>query len=127
MTLARRSSTIAEAKAQVSRHVSRRLPYYLTVEEAHRLIEAADNERDHLLMRLLWETGVRISEAIAVRLANVSKEGIRVLGKGGVERVVFVQEGLVAGDSVLRPGGRSGARRLSVSLSQGWAHHEAES
>ncbi len=97
MTLARRSnSTIAEAKAQVSRHVSRRLPYYLTGEEAHRLIEATDNERDHLLMRLLWETGVRISEAIAVKLANVSREGIRVLGKGSVERVVFVQEGLVA-------------------------------
>ena len=90
------AGTIAKAKAQVSRQVSRRLPYYLTAEEAHRLIEATDNERDHLLMRLLWETGVRISEAIAVRLANVSREGIRVLGKGSVERVVFVQEGLVA-------------------------------
>ena len=110
MTLARRSnSTIAEAKAQVSRHVSRRLPYYLTGEEAHRLIEATDNERDHLLMRLLWETGVRISEAIAVEFGNVSREGIRVLGKGSVERVVFVQEGLVA--AILFYAGEAGLGR----------------
>ncbi len=84
------------AKNQVSKQLSRRLPYYLTPDEVHRLIEAADTERDRLLMRVLWETGVRISEAIAVRLADVGRGGIRVLGKGGVERVVFVQEGLVA-------------------------------
>lgn len=47
-------------------------------------------------MRLLWETGTRVSEAIAVRLVDVSREGIRVLGKGSVERVVFVQDSLVA-------------------------------
>ena len=84
------------ARNQVSKQLSRRLPYYLTPDEVHRLIEAADTERDRLLMRVLWETGVRISEAIAVRLADVGRGGIRVLGKGRVERVVFVQEGLVA-------------------------------
>ena len=84
------------ARNQVSKQLSRRLPYYLTPDEVHRLIEAADTERDRLLMRMLWETGVRISEAIAVKLADVGRGGIRVLGKGRVERVVFVQEGLVA-------------------------------
>ena len=84
------------AKSQVSKQLSRRLPYYLTPDEVHRLMEAADTERDRLLMRVLWETGVRISEAIAVKLADVGRGGIRVLGKGRVERVVFVQEGLVA-------------------------------
>ena len=90
------TSQINLARAQVSRHLSRRLPYYLTSQEAHQLIDAADNERDRLLLRLLWETGVRISEAIRIRLEGVGRDGIRVLGKGGVERVVFVQEGLVA-------------------------------
>ena len=84
------------ARNQVSKQLSRRLPYYLTPDEVHRLIEAADTERDRLLMRVLWETGVRISEAIAVKLADVGRGGIHVLGKGRVERVVFVQEGLVA-------------------------------
>lgn len=76
--------------------MSRRLPYYLTPEEAHQLIDAAENERDRLFLRLLWETGARVSEAISLRLGDVGRDGIRVRGKGDVERVVFVQEGLVA-------------------------------
>ena len=83
-------------RAQVSRQLSRKLPYYLTPEEAHQLIEAAESDRDRLFLRLLWETGARVSEAIAVRLGDVSREGIRVLGKGKVERVVFVQDNMVA-------------------------------
>ena len=88
--------TVALARAHVSRHLSRRLPYYLTPEEAHRLIDSAENERDRLLLRLLWETGVRVSEAIAVQLCDVHRDGIRVLGKGSVERVVFIQDSLVS-------------------------------
>lgn len=89
-------SPTALARAQVSRHLSRRLPYYLTPEEAHVLIDAAEIERDRLLLRILWEAGLRISEAIALRLVNVGRDGIRVRGKGDVERVVFVQDGLVS-------------------------------
>ena len=96
MTLAgRTTSAITKAKAQVSQHLSRRLPYYLTPEEAHPLINSTENERDKLFLRLLWETGVRVSEAIRILLGDVAKDGIRVLGKGGVERVVFIQDGLV--------------------------------
>ena len=73
---------IALARAQVSRQLSRRLPYYLTPEEAHQLIDAAENERDRLFLRLLWETGARVSEAIAVRLGDVGRDSIRILGKG---------------------------------------------
>ena len=86
---------IALARARVSRNLSRRLPYYLSPEEAHRIISAAENARDHLFLRLLWETGTRVSEAIALRLRDVSRDGIRVLGKGSVERVVFIQDTLV--------------------------------
>ena len=65
---------IALARAHVSRHLSRRLPYYLTPEEAHALIDATENERDHLFLKLLWETGVRVSEAIGLRLGDVSEQ-----------------------------------------------------
>ncbi len=89
------TSQIALARAHVSRHISRRLPYYLIPDEAHQLIDAADDERDRLFIRTLWETGARVSEANRITLADVSRDGIRVLGKGGVERVIFVQDGLV--------------------------------
>ena len=83
-------------KSHVSRQLSRRLPYYLTPQEAHELIDAAINERDQLLLRLLWETGVRVSEAIRIKLGDVGREGIRILGKGNTERVVYIQDGLVS-------------------------------
>ena len=73
-------SSIALASARVSRHLSRRLPYYLTPEEAHQIIEAARITRDRLFFQLLWETGVRVSEAIALRLCDVGRTGIRVRG-----------------------------------------------
>ena len=39
---------------------------------------------------------MRVSEAIALRLCDVGRTGIRVLGKGSVERVVFIQDGLAS-------------------------------
>lgn len=96
VAVTRKSSAITSARAQVSRNLSRHLPYYLTPEEAHQIIGAAETERDRLFLRLLWETGVRVSEAIALRLQDVSREGVRVLGKGNVERMVFVQDSLIS-------------------------------
>ena len=68
------TSSLALARAQVSHQLSRRLPYYLAPQEAHQLIDAPTiikNERDRLFIRLLWETGVRVSEAIRLRLQDV--------------------------------------------------------
>ena len=62
------------ARAHVSRHLNRHLPYYFTPEEAHALIDATENERNHLFLKLLWETGVRVSEAIGLRLGDVSEQ-----------------------------------------------------
>ena len=76
MTLAKRTTgrlSVALSRAQVSRRLSRKLPYYLTPEEAHLLIDAAENERDHLFLRVLWETGVRVSEGIAIKLGDVGR------------------------------------------------------
>ena len=36
-----------------------------------------------------------MNEAINVKLADVGREGVQVLGKGGVDRLVFVQDALV--------------------------------
>ncbi len=97
MTLAKRTvPAIARAKAQVSRHLSRSLPYYVTPDEAHPVIDACQNQRDCLLMRVLWGTGARVSEAIRLKLEDIGRQGIRVLGKGNIERVVFVQDALVS-------------------------------
>ena len=54
------------------------------------------NDRDRLFFRLLWETGLRVSEAINLKLVDVGRDGIRVPGKRRVERVILVQDSLVA-------------------------------
>ncbi len=91
-----RRSALTLAKAQVSQLLSHRLPHYLTATESQQLIEATENERDRLFHRLLWETGVGVSEAIRLKLGDVGRHGVRVLGKGSRESVVFVQDGLVS-------------------------------
>ena len=49
-------------------------------------------KRDILILELLYSTGCRISEAIGINLSDVDirERSIRVLGKGGKERFVFV-------------------------------------
>ena len=97
MTLAHNpNSLVHQATGRLSKHLSQRLPYYLTPEEVHRLVEVTEDERDRMLLRLLWETGARISEAIGLTLGNVGRKGVRVLGKGDRERVIFVQDSLVS-------------------------------
>ncbi len=48
-----------------------------------------------LFLRILWETGVRVTGAIRISLRDVNRDGIRVLGKGRAERVLFVQDRLL--------------------------------
>ena len=89
-------SLVHRATGRLSGQLSHKLPYYITPDEAHKAIEATENERDRLFLRVLWETGARISEAIPITLADIGRNGIRVLGKGGKERVIFIQDSLVS-------------------------------
>jgi integrase len=75
---------------------------YLTPEEVHRLVEAVGTsrhgERDGLLIRLLFETGLRISEALQITVRHLeSFEGkpvLRILGKGKKPRLVACPKSL---------------------------------
>ena len=81
----------------------RRLPKALSLEQVQAMlaVPATDTEvgvRDAALLELLYGTGIRISEAVALdvddveRLARTQADepapGLRVLGKGGKERIV---------------------------------------
>lgn len=51
---------------------------YLDPEDVNRVIGAADNLRDMLILRLLWRTGVRVSELLSIRLEDIDRRN-RVL------------------------------------------------
>src|SRR6266567_3585336 len=53
-----------------------RPPEGLAPEEILAVIEAALSERDRLLLRVLWATGARISEALAVRPMDVCRDSL---------------------------------------------------
>lgn len=71
-----------------------RLPKALTIDEVQRLLDAPDAEtpagiRDRALLELLYATGARVSEAVALDIDDVTHGDIlRVRGKGDKERIV---------------------------------------
>jgi site-specific recombinase XerD len=51
------------------------LPKYLSADEVHRVLEQAKSPRDRLLLETLWQTGVRVSEALALTTASIDFNG----------------------------------------------------
>jgi len=72
-----------------------RAPIYLEPDEARAVIAIVDRrcrngERDHALLLFLYNTGARVSEALAVRPCDLRLERpwqVRLLGKGQKERI----------------------------------------
>lgn len=85
------------AATTVSPKLDKRLPSFLTVDEAKRLVESPDiskpqGQRDHAILELLYASGLRISELVNMNVeqVNLSTNEIRVWGKGSKERVVLI-------------------------------------
>ena len=77
----------------------RRLPAFLSHEEAMRLVEAFGREgeraaRDRAMALLMYEEGLRVSELLSLRRRDVDREGLtlRVRGKGRKDRVLPLAE-----------------------------------
>lgn len=75
----------------------RRLPKFLSVEEAQRLVEAptgdsVDRLRDRAILETLYSTGLRVSELVQIKIRDLDFIGgtLRVIGKGKKERIVPV-------------------------------------
>jgi integrase/recombinase XerD len=75
------------------------LPHSLSESDVEALLEAPDIEktlglRDRAMLEMLYASGLRVSELVALRLSEVSRDSgvVRVLGKGGKERLVPIGE-----------------------------------
>ena len=89
--------TASPAATTVSPRLDKRLPAFLTVEEAKRLVESPDlsqpqGQRDRALMEMLYASGMRVSELVNMNVEqiNLATNEIRVWGKGAKERVVLI-------------------------------------
>ncbi|HUU75634.1 MAG TPA: site-specific tyrosine recombinase/integron integrase [Methanoregulaceae archaeon] len=65
---------------------------YLKHSQVLRLIDSIEDDRDRLIVRTIYATGVRVSELCGINIEDIDfeDETIRVRGKGGKIRIVFV-------------------------------------
>ena len=71
------------------------LPKYLTLEESMELLDAVDGdhrERDYCILTLFLNCGLRISELIGINLNDIQDDALRIRGKGGKTRIVYLNE-----------------------------------
>jgi integrase/recombinase XerD len=78
------------------------LPTYLSADDVDRLLGAPDTStprglRDRALIELLYATGLRVSELVRLRVADVALDQgfLTCLGKGGKERMVPIGDSAV--------------------------------
>lgn len=71
-------------------------PTYLTKDEISALFASIPESRpqDHLMIKLLYTTGIRVSELSTIRAEDIdlSSKQIRIKGKGGRVRLVFLTD-----------------------------------
>lgn len=73
-----------------------KLPRYLTYDESLKLLESIDGDfktRDFCIIMLFLNCGLRVSELTGININDIKEETLRVLGKGGKERVVYLNDG----------------------------------
>ena len=96
--LARENGAVDIAREVKPPRIPKRLPKALTLSEITSLIEACGNEgisiRDRAMVELLYASGARVSEIVALDLSDLSRDEelftLLVKGKGGKERLVPV-------------------------------------
>ena len=104
----------------------KKLPEYLEADQVNAIIRAADDLRARLLMLEQWRAGLRVSEALALEVADLSldtdRPTLRVRsGKGRKSRVVPVHPELVAAlSTALSYGNVSGGRIIDAHRTTAW-------
>lgn len=84
------------AKAVQGPKVEKRLPSFvdeLKEGESGGLVNWS--ERDALMVELLYQTGMRLSELVGLKLNDLQNGSIRIIGKGNKERIVPVSSSLI--------------------------------
>jgi integrase/recombinase XerD len=62
----------------------------LDVEELEKLREACKDPREKAIIEFAYSTACRASEIISVKISDIKENTLRVIGKGDVERTVYI-------------------------------------
>ncbi|MGH9814135.1 MAG: site-specific tyrosine recombinase XerD [Candidatus Acidiferrales bacterium] len=105
-----------------SPRVWKRLPKFLTLEEVEKLLATAETStslglRDRAMLEVLYATGLRVSELVKLKVADLQLDAgvVRCLGKGSKERVVPLgKKSIAALEDYLRRGRPALTRRRTT-------------
>lgn len=76
---------------------------YLKHSQVIRLLRSIPDSRDRLIVRIIYATGVRVSELCSINVEDIDIDDqmIRVRGKGGKIRMVFVDQETLDGIDII--------------------------
>lgn len=75
--------------------ITKSLPRYLELEESKELLLAVDGknkERDFLMLMILLNCGLRVSELANINVSDIKNDALVVMGKGSKERQLFLND-----------------------------------
>ncbi len=73
----------------------KRLPRYLTLENAQALLQSVEGpyaDRDYCILTLFLNCGLRVSELAGMNLQDVRGDTLRIIGKGNKERILYLND-----------------------------------
>lgn len=76
----------------------KKLPVVMTKEEVKKIINAAKQERNRLILKLLYSSGLRVSEVVKLKTQDLNlddKTGTVKAGKGNKDRLIILSESWV--------------------------------
>jgi integrase/recombinase XerD len=79
--------------------IPKKLPITLSKEEIKQLIDAATHEKSKLLIKVIYASGLRVSEALKLKVEDLEMEqkiGWVRNGKGGKDRMIILSEQVLA-------------------------------
>jgi len=103
-----------QPRRTITLKVAKKLPRILTVTEVQAILDACDHLRDRFLFALLWDSGVRIGEALGLRHEDVAV----------AERQITIRPRVNANRARAKSG-RSRTIPVSVELIRLWADYLA--
>ena len=75
--------------------IKKTLPKYLTESESYDLLNNIQSdlyERDFCIITLFLNCGMRLTELVSINLGDFRDDTIRIMGKGGKERLVYLND-----------------------------------
>lgn len=75
--------------------IEKRLPVYLKLEDAEKLLSVIDNKRDFAIITLFLNCGLRLSELISINTDDIQGDTLTVIGKGNKERTIYLNESVL--------------------------------